>query len=192
MNNIVLGSFGFIIIHLSDYISLRKISLLKPIVWLLGTAILVYAVIKICNTPGKFLLPFWLTGISWFLLIISLAAMLYSLFINLPFRKTYVSRGYGDKLIKTRFYKLVRHPGVPFFVVFMVALLIVSRSKQILVVAPVYVLLDIVLVIVQDKIFFPRMFQDYKIYQKETPMLIPNRQSIRAFMQSLRQSTMSD
>jgi protein-S-isoprenylcysteine O-methyltransferase Ste14 len=183
MNNIVLGSFGFLIIHLSDYISLRKISLLKPLVWILGIAILVYAIIKICTTPGRFSFPMWLTGISWFLLVISLIAFLYSLFVNLPFRKTYINRGHGDKLVKTRFYTLVRHPGVPFFIIFMLALLIISRSKQFLIVAPIYIVLDIVLVIVQDRIFFPRMFPDYHIYQQETPMLVPNRQSIRAFIQ---------
>jgi len=188
MNNTVLGILGFLIVHLSDYISLKRIPLLKPIVWLLGCSVLIYALVKICATPEKFSFPVWLIGLGWFFLFISLSALLYSLFINLPFRKTYVSPGFGDKLIKTKFYTLARHPGVLFFTIFMLSLLIISGSKELLVVVPIYILVDIVLVIIQDKIFFPRMFPGYHLYQQETPMLMPNRRSVDTFIQSIRQT----
>jgi protein-S-isoprenylcysteine O-methyltransferase Ste14 len=188
MNNSVLGILGFFIVHLSDYISLKRIPLLKPIVWILGCGVLIYALVKICGMSEKFSFPVWLVGLGWFLLTMSLIALFYSLFINLPFRKTYIRRGFGDKLIKTGFYTIVRHPGVPFFIIFMLTLLIISGSKELLIVAPIYILVDILLVIVQDKIFFPRMFTGYVIYQQETPMLVPNRRSINAFIQSLRQT----
>jgi len=188
MNNIGLGTIGFLIIHVSDYISLKRISLLKPIVWLLGGGILAYSIFQLCFTTAKFSVPWWLIGLGWVLLILSLCALLYALFINLPFNKTYVKRGVGDKLIKTGFYALVRHPGVPAFSIMMISLLLVSGSQQLVTAVPIYILLDIVLVILQDKFYFPRMFPGYGSYQQETPMLVPNRQSIRAFIQSVRRS----
>ena len=188
MNNIVLGILGFIVIHLSDYISLKRIPLLKPIVWLLGSGILVYAVFEVCLSLDKFSLPLWLIVLGWGLFILFLFALLYSLFINLPFHKTYIASGFSNKLVKTGLYALVRHPGVPSFVMLILSLFLVSGSEQLLIAAPIYIILDIALVMVQDKFFFPRMFIGYDIYQQETPMLVPNRRSINAFIKSLRQT----
>lgn len=187
MNNIVLGIIGFIIIHLSDYISLKRIPLLKPVVWLLGSGVLVYAVFKVCLAIDKFSLPVWLMALGWGLFILFLFALVYSLFINLPFHKTYIASGFSDKLVKTGLYALIRHPGVPSFVMLIVSLLLVSGSKQLLIAGPIYILLDVVLVMIQDKFFFPKMFAGYDIYQQETPMLVPNRRSINVFIKSLRQ-----
>jgi len=39
--------------------------------------------------------------------------------------------------------------------------------------------------VIQDKFFFTRMFPGYDRYQQETPMLVPNRRSIRVFIKSL-------
>jgi len=70
----------------------------------------------------------------------------------------------------------------------MLSLILVSKSSLLLIAAPIFILLDIVLVIVQDKFFFGRMFDGYGSYRQETPMLVPNRQSINAFINSLKQS----
>jgi hypothetical protein len=45
--------------------------------------------------------------------------------------------------------------------------------------------LNTTLVVVQDRYFFPKMFKGYDEYQKETPMLVPNRRSLKAFINSL-------
>ncbi|MCX6003484.1 MAG: hypothetical protein NTX46_03530 [Chloroflexi bacterium] len=185
---IVTGILGFLTLHLFDFFSLKRIPLLKPLVWALGSGLLVYAFFKVCLAPDKLALPLWLIGLGWGLLSLSLLSLLYSLFINLPFRKTYVATGVGDKLIKTGLYALVRHPGVPSFIALVLSLVLVSRSSQLLIAAPMFILLDIVLVIIQDRFVFTRMFTGYDRYQKETPMLVPNRRSMRAFINSLKQA----
>jgi protein-S-isoprenylcysteine O-methyltransferase Ste14 len=186
MNNVVLGILGFIVIHLSDYISLKRIPLLKPIVWLLGSSLLVYAVFEVCLALDKFTIPVWLIAMGWVLFALFLFALLYSLFINLPFHKTYIASGFSNKLVKTGLYALVRHPGVPSFVMLILSLILVSGSEQLLIAAPIFILLDVILVMIQDRFFFPKMFSGYNIYQRETPMLLPNRRSINAFFKSLR------
>ena len=183
---IAIGVLGFLIIHMFDIVSLKRIPWAKPSTWVLGSGLLLYSLVRICLESDKLLLPVWSTGIGWGLLAISLFLLLYSLFINLPFRKTYIARGVGDKLIKTGLYSLVRHPGVVWFVLLILSLILVSKSKLLLLAAPIFILLDIVLVIVQDKFFFTQMFEGYDDYQQETPMLLPNRKSVNNFIKGLR------
>jgi protein-S-isoprenylcysteine O-methyltransferase Ste14 len=83
-------------------------------------------------------------------------------------------------------YALARHPGVTWFTLFILSLILVSKSKLLLIAAPIFILLDIFLVILQDKFFFRRMFADYDKYQRETPMLLPNKKSINVFIRDLR------
>jgi protein-S-isoprenylcysteine O-methyltransferase Ste14 len=130
---------------------------------------------------GALAMPGWVVWMGWSFFGISVTMITLALFVNLPFRKTYVEAGVGDQLIKTGLYALVRHPGVYWVALFFFSLVFISRSDLMLIAAPIFVVLNTALVVVQDIYFFPKMFQGYKQYQKETPMLVPNRRSIKAF-----------
>lgn len=185
---LALGSLGFFITHLFDVVSIKRIPLgAKPFTWFAGSGLLAYSLLMICLAPYKLTLPLWSTCLGWVLLLASLSLLTYSLFIELPFRKTYVATGVGDELITTRLYALVRHPGVIWFVPFMLSLVLVAKSSLLLIAAPLFIFLDIVLVVMQDKFFFNKMFRGYDSYRQKTPMLLPNRQSIRDFINSLNQ-----
>ena len=184
---IAAGILGLIIIHIFDIVSSRKISSgVKPCVWIMGSGLLGYSIVMLCLESNILLLPLWVTWLGWGLLTLSLFLLVYSLFINLPFHKTYIATGTGDKLVKTGLYALVRHPWIHCFTLVLVSLILVSKSSLLLIAAPIFILLDVVLVIVQDKFFFVRMFDGYRQYQQETPMLVPNRRSINAFIEGLR------
>ena len=185
---IVIGAVGFLIIRCFDIVSLKRVPKAKPGIWILGCGLLIYSLTMICFAPGKLLLPMWSTWLGWVLLSVSLFLLIYSLVVNLPFRRTYITTGVGDKLITTGLYALVRHPWVHCFTLLLLSLVLVSKSGLLLIASPVWILLDILLAVVQDKFFFGRMFNDYYNYRRETPMLVPNRRSINAFMNSLRQS----
>ena len=182
---IALGCFGFLTIHLFDIVSMKKWPAVKFITWILGTGLLVYALVWLSLHSDRLTLPVWSTWLGWSLFLTSLPILIYALFVNLPFHKTYVAAGVGDRLITTGLYTLVRHPGVHWFSLALLSLVLVSKSSRLLAAVPVFILLDIVLVIIQDKFFFTRMFRGYARYQQTTPMLIPNRQSIKAFINSL-------
>jgi len=186
---IAIGALGFLVIHFFDVVSLKRIAGAKPITWVVGSGLLIYSLTMICFAPDKLPLPIWSTWLGWGLLAISLFLLIYSLFINLPFRKTYVATGVGDKLITTGLYALVRHPGIHWFTLTLLSLVLVSRSTLLLIAAPILILLDILLVVVQDKFFLSRMFDEYDSYRQETPMLLPNRRSVNTFMRSLRQAS---
>ncbi len=183
---LAIGVFGFIVIHLCGIVSLKRIPGAKPCAWIVGGGLVGYALAGLSLESNTLLLPMWLTWLGSGLLSISLLLLVYSLFINPPFRKTYIATGIGDKLITTGLYALVRHPGVIWFVLFMLSLILVSKSSLLLIAAPIFILLVILLVIVQDNFFFTRMFDGYKSYQRETPILLPNRKSVNAFIKGLR------
>ena len=184
---IVVGIFGFIVVHLFDIVSLKRIpSGVKPLTWILGSGLLGYSFIMMSLAPDKLLLPLWSTWLGWGLLLLSAFLLVYSLFINLPFRKTYIATGVSDKLITTGLYALVRHPWIHWFILILLSLILVSRSSLLLIAAPIFILLNILLVVIQDKFFFGRMFAEYDRYRKKTPMLIPNRKSINACVRTLK------
>ncbi len=185
---VALGCLGFLIIHVFDIVSLKRIPGVKPVTWVLGSGLLAYSVIMAWLATDKLPLPVWSTWLGWVLLFTSLSLLIYSLFINLPFRKTYVTTGVGDRLITTGLYALVRHPWLYWLILLMLSLILVSKSKLMLIASPIWILLDILLVVIQDRFFLGRMFAGYDAYRQETPMLVPNRKSINAFIRSLKQA----
>ncbi len=187
MDLIALGVLGFLVVHLFDFVALKRIPLLKPVIWASGCGILFYAIAIVTLSADRLVLALWLNWLGWILLPVSILLVVYSLFVNLPLVNTYLKRGIGKRLVKTELYTLVRHPGIYGFILFMAALWLVSGSRPLLVAAPVWILLDIILVVIQDRYFFGRMFPAYEQYRQQTPMLIPNKQSIRAFLDSFRQ-----
>ncbi len=188
MTYIVAGIAGFFIIHLCDLAAIKRIRTAKPVTWILGGSLLICALVMLSLWPDKLPLPLWSTWLGWALLIIAAPLLVYSLFVNLPFRKTYIATGVGEKLITTGLYALVRHPGAHWFTLLMLSLILAVKSTLLLIAAPIFILLDIAAVVIQDKFFFGRMFTDYDSYRHQTPMLVPNRKSIRAFTNSLRQA----
>lgn len=185
---IALGSLGFLILHFLDVASLKRIPGVKPCTLVLGSGLLVYSLIMLCLNSDKLPLPFWSTWLGWALLPISLLLLMYSLFINLPFRKTYIATGVGDTLITTGLYALVRHPGVHWFIGLILSLVFISGSKPLLIASPIWILIDILLVFIQDKFLLGRMFDGYDSYQQETPMLLPNKESISACIRTINQT----
>jgi protein-S-isoprenylcysteine O-methyltransferase Ste14 len=186
---IVIGVVGFFAIYLFDLVSLKRISLgIKPFLWTAGCGLLLYSVVMLCLEPATLPISNWLTWVGWGLLLVSLFMIMLTLFVKLPFRKTYVDSGVGDKLVKTGLYALIRHPGLYWVATFMFSLVLISRSSLMLMAAPIFVFVNTVLVIIEDKYLFVKMFDGYDEYQKETPMLIPNRRSIKAFVNSIKGS----
>jgi len=181
------GIIGLIVIHISDPAAIKKVPVVKPVVWVVGGGLLTYSIVRIWLSPDKLPLPVWSVWLGWALLALSLATLVYSLFVSLPFFKTYVATGAGDRLVTTGLYALVRHPGVIWTVLLALSMVLASRSRPGLIAAPLFIALDILVVIIQDRFFFRRMFPGYDAYRRQTPMLVPNRNSLRAFVDSLKE-----
>jgi protein-S-isoprenylcysteine O-methyltransferase Ste14 len=181
---VAIGMAGFLAAYLFDVVSIKRIPRLKGLVWLVAVVLVVCSTWMVCFDPVKFTLPAWASILGWVLLPTFILCFIYSLFINLPFRKTYVKTGVGSQLIRTGTYALVRHPGVLWYGVILIALILISKSQLILIAAPIWFVMDVIHVTIQDKFLFGKMFPEYKDYRKETPMLIPNTRSIAAFFKT--------
>ncbi len=188
MTYIGLGILGFVVFHLVDLAAIWRLPAAKPLFWTGGCALVVYGFVMACLEGARLSLPLWATVLGWLLLAAAGAQVGYSLFLNLPFRQTYLKTGVGDRLITTGLYALVRHPGVWGLAVLMLALVLVSHARLMLIAAPVWLVTDIIVVAVQDYLFFGRMFPGYREYRRTTPMLIPSPRSIGSFLTQLRLS----
>jgi protein-S-isoprenylcysteine O-methyltransferase Ste14 len=182
---VLIGVLGFILSYAFEWLSLKQMPVIKQAVGVLASCLLGYATVIVCASPAKFDLPFIILPLGFCLLLISLPLFIYSLFIEIPFRSTYMEKGVGSRLITTGTYALTRHPGVIWLAFIYISLALLFPSATLFFAIIVWFIMDIILVIVQDKIFFPKMFPAYHDYQRETPFLIPTRQSISACLKTI-------
>jgi len=175
---VLLGCLAFVVGFLFDLAALGDVRHLKQAIGLFVALLFIVSLFGVCFRADKFSLPRWLPWIGWPLLALATFLLIYSMFLELPFKQTYALKGVGDKLIKTGTYALVRHPGALWFGLFLIALLAVSRSKLLLIAAPLWFGLNVLWVWIQERFYFGRMFPGYEQYKQETPMLIPTRQSL--------------
>ena len=188
MNNILMGAAGFLLMHLLDFASMKKVPFVKPALTFCGTSLVVIAAARVAVTGAKFGLPAWASAAAWMLLIVSAGLMVYSLYVALPVGKTYVAPGKSGHLVTGGVYALVRHPWLVFFTLSMIGLGLGSRSTLAVEAGLAWTALSVILVYVQDQKIFPQMFPGYAEYQKTTPMLLPTRNSVIAFIEGLKQN----
>ena len=183
---VLAGVASFLVAFTFDIFAIKGVRGVKPVVVFLVVALHAYAIYAACWGVDRFEIPGYVSLIGWATLPIWSLLLLYSLALELPTGQTYTRPGVGNRLITTGTYALVRHPGVIWYILALGSLLLACRSPILLVAVPVWVALDVIHVTVQDKFFFPRMFPEYKEYQKSTPMLIPTPGSISACIRTVR------
>jgi protein-S-isoprenylcysteine O-methyltransferase Ste14 len=178
MEYILFGIAGFLVAYLFDLVSLHKTPHGKQVIGIIVVCSVVYSHLMVCIRGERLPLPIGFSCVGWPLFGLASLALIYSLFLEIPFRQTYVAEGVGDKLVMTGTYALARHPGVLWYALVLISLIFISASRLMLFAAPIWFLIDVLHVWLQDQFFFPRMFPDYTRYQRETPMLVPNRTSL--------------
>ena len=182
---IFIGILGYVAGLGFDFILLKKIPRIKLAVWLAGWVFAFFSIIMVSLNTDKFSMPLWTLYPGWVLFGLGTLFILYALYLNLPFKSTYVNVTKNAGLIKTGLYALCRHPVNFWINLVMISLILISRSKLMLIEAPLFIILNTALVVIEDKFIFPQIFTDYKVYQRETPMLLPNVRSIKAFVNTL-------
>jgi protein-S-isoprenylcysteine O-methyltransferase Ste14 len=186
IEHILLGVLAFLIAFFFDLAAIKHIPYLKQIIGLAAALLFGYSLVMVVLHPVKLQMPSLLSYAGWPFLIVSAFLLVYSLFLEIPFRQTYAADGVGDRLVKTGTYALVRHPGVLWLALFLASLILVSRSRLLLLAAPVWLFMDVLYVWIQERFYFTKMFPGYEQYNKETPMLIPTRESIVRCIKTLR------
>lgn len=181
MSYVLMGALGFPIFHLVDLAAIKRLAWAKPLAWITGCGLITAGTWLAWTSGAKFSLPLWAVVCGWTFFAASMLQLLHSLFINLPFYKTYFKVGVSDELVTDGLYAIVRHPGVYGLAVALFSLVLVSRSFLMLSAAVTWMVIDIIVVTVQDRYFFDCMFPGYAAYRRKTPMLIPTWRSLAAF-----------
>ena len=179
------GVVGFLVAYLFDLVSLYHLSYAKQVVGFAAVGLIGYAHIMVCIRGERLLLSTSLSYIGWPLFFLAGLALIYSLFLEIPFKRTYITEGTGDKLVTTGTYALVRHPGVLWYALMLIGLTLISRRWLALFAAPIWFLMDVFYVWLQERFFFNQTFPGYELYKRQTPMLIPNRKSIVRCLQTI-------
>ncbi len=186
MGYIIFGSLSFVFFYLFDYLNDKGKQSIKIISALTGLIVIICGTIGIATLEERSLGSTGFIFIYLILALFFLLALVYSLFLELPFNKTYGGEDFHTGLITTGTYSLCRHPGVLWFFFMYLFYGLYLSSEMMLLACFIWTGLDVVYVILQEKYFFVKNFSDYGKYQKSTPMLIPNIKSIRRFIESPR------
>ena len=101
---------------------------------------------------------------------------IYALFFALPPKASYGTPGQSRSTRVTGLYALCRHPGVLFFIPLYFGLWLTFGLSPVS--GAVYALLDVLLVIYEDRRVFPAVLEGYADYQRQVPFLFPNAGSI--------------
>ncbi len=183
--SILLGALSLVIAFIFDWASWLRLPRIKPLLGV-GVCITFFGALAWTLADSQRLpWPRWLTLAGWPLFILSGALLIWSLFIEIPFVATYARQGVGNTLVKTGTYALVRHPGVIWYALWLLALALISRGRLMLAAAVIWSVLNALYVWLQEVFLFSKMFPGYPAYQKETPMLVPTRQSAARCLQTI-------
>lgn len=179
------GVAGFVIAIAMDFLSARRWWILARLGFWSAIVLFIFAIYKAAFKAARFDMPEILTFTGWVLLPLSFGLLVYSLFIELPLFSTYIRKSQQPALITTGTYALTRHPGLLWFGLMLLAILLVSRSRELLLAAPIWFGLDVLWVALQDRFIFTRVFNQYRSYQRETPMLFPSYKSLKRCLATL-------
>ncbi len=180
MKYVVIGCIAFGFMYVFDLNKIRHKLPGLNIFFAVTVCILAYATLRILTGDYdqiSVILPVRI--VAGILAAASLVLLLYSLFGALPFKGTYVDNQENNEVVNTGMYALCRHPGVIWFFFLFLFLFLVSGIKMMLWAGLMWTVLDVVHVYLQDRWFFPLTLKDYHLYQKDTPFLVPNGESIK-------------
>ena len=181
----LLGAIAFLILCGFDLASLAGSTILKRVVLFASSALFLVAFVRVLRHTADLPIPAWCVPLGWFFSILGGVLLVYSLALEIPFQHTYIEAGAQNELATSGTYALTRHPGVLWMALLLIGLVLANGSHAMLVAAVIWLLIDILYAWLQDRVFFPRQFPDYRQYQCRTPMLLPDLASLRRCWRTL-------
>ena len=184
--SLLLGCIGFVLFFLYDINSITRQSRLLGFSFYAGCILLVLATAADLIAAVR---AGAIVSLSDYILlagaVLSFAALIWCLFFAIPFDDTYVDPALGRRVCDTGVYALCRHPGVLCFTALYLTLGIAAYPAALLRNGMIFSALNVLYVILQDRITFPRTFSDYTEYRKRVPFLLPTKASIRRALRTM-------
>lgn len=186
---------GFLFLVLSDWLMIRGKPTWASIIRSIGYGAVACALAFLAFAPG----PWWPLGTptdsnsshiigtagSTLLVsgviaaIISAALLVWSVFLEIHIIKKKRHLGPFD-VITEGTYGVCRHPGFWWFALFVLALGIIRNFYAYFITIFIMIVLDLLLIFIQDRYIFPKVFSGYDDYKKSVPFLIPGKRHHRS------------
>lgn len=174
-----LGCLAFPLFLFYDYNQITKNRKLPRSFFLIGCILITAA--SAALVFGKDPLYYGLipaaAAIFGILAMLSLALLIFTLFFAFDFGGAYVG-GSKNALCRTGVYGACRHPGVVLLFAFYVFTSASLSKPSLLIAGAAFTALNTIYVFVQDRCFFPKLYEDYGSYRVEVPFIIPNKASL--------------
>jgi len=185
MRYILIGTMAFVFFFFFDIYTLKNEVVKKKIFGVMGLVPFIYSAIMVTVSWDKIDFPLPLRIVAFVLWLGVTFLLIYSLFLELPFVKTYGRMQHNNELVSTGTYALCRHPGVLWFGFLFLFLFATTGSVLLIPAGIIWTCVDVLYVYLQEKLFFYKIFPGYKAYMKNTPMLIPTKASIKKCISTL-------
>jgi len=104
--------------------------------------------------------------------LVSAILLVWSVFFEISFHRKRLGLDLRET-VKSGSYGLCRHPGFWWFSVFSLSVAILRGLDLYFFTISLMIGLDLLLIVIQDKYAFPRLFSGYDAYRKEVPFLFP-------------------
>ena len=184
MAYLLTGALGFLLGYLTELGAARRLLPLRLSLWAVCLGLIGHSLVMVAVQSPRFRLHESAVLAGWALLPIAALLLVYSLFIELPLARTYARVRSPIRVITTGTYALVRHPTVLWYVLLLSSLLLVSRSLLILAAVPVWIALDMLWAVLQERSLLAEAREEYSAYRRRTPFLVPSLRSIRSCLRS--------
>jgi protein-S-isoprenylcysteine O-methyltransferase Ste14 len=178
------GCLAFFLMACIDWAMQHDYPRLKPLFLLGACAFFSVGLWGILSFPDGEPSNAWIKIPGWICIFLFGSLLIYSIFIEIPLKSTYLDSHESQVLINTGTYALSRHPGVLWFAGFILGLYLIRPSAITVLAGGIWLLSDVFLVAVEDQYFFPRMIPGYTSYKATTPFLWPTRESFSRFISS--------
>jgi len=182
-----MGVLGFAFMAGAEWANHNEVRFLKPILWFGMPPIFTFAVIMAWVDNEYFSFPSILSVIAWFPFILFSGLFIYSAYVEIPLKKTYIDPSQPTKVVTNGTYSLCRHPAALWFIGWIASAIFISRSVTLVIAAPVWISAYIGCIFLEEKLCCLGVLSyNYKRYRETTPMLIPTYTSIERFWRDTR------
>ena len=177
---ILSGAFGFLLMLGSDLFGIKKYNVAQNLLAFFGTLIIVCSSILILLEGNTYQMEIGYRLLFGAIGLMFLFFLVYSVLIEVKKNKMR-----DDQLVTSGTYALSRHPGVLWLFLYFVFGSLFFANINILIAGIVWTLVNVIYVIIQEKVIFSRIFSNYENYKEETPMLLPTISSIKKCLDTL-------
>ena len=190
---IIIGTASFFFMLMMEVLALRTPIYCRFLISIVIAGVFCFALVSLALGADRWPIHPTAKAVAWILTGLFCLLLIYSLFIEVNFLTTNMGGNTTHDLVTTGTYALSRHPGVLWLFLALLSVFVAVGTKLLLAAAVVWSIADVLHVYVQDRYIFPMRFGvGYLQYQKDTPMLLPNRTSIKRCLETLPFRNMSN